>query len=1276
MNVSDRHGLGDRPSSLGKIFGRHPAARRLPSLALAALLFSATAALAQVAADTAVEVSGAVQAAPPKITLSWPAKTSASSIMVYRKAYSATAWGTAIATLAGTATGYADSAVSVGVSYEYRVAAIGGVYSEGYLAAGIQVPLVESRGKVILIVDSSFSTSLAAELDQLEEDLAGDGWVVIRHDVSRTDTVPFVKDLIVRDHARDPVNVKYVFLFGHVPVPYSGEIAPDGHGNHYGAWPADMFYGDMDGVWTDVGNYDSTVAGRQHNVAGDGKYDQSSAPGNIELGVGRVDLANMPAFAPKTETDLLRQYLNKDHNFRQRVTTAQRRGLIDDNFGYFGGEAFAGSGWRNFSAFFGAANVQALDWFTTLATQSYLWAYGCGGGNYTGAGGVGSTSNFKATDTEAVFTMLFGSYFGDWDTQDNFLRAPLATTTWGLTDAWSGRPVWHFHHMGLGAEVGYGALITENNSGLYMGAYGPATHIALMGDPTLRMHVVAPASALTAVPSGGAATLHWTASPDTVLGYNIYRSTSPRGPFTRVNGSLVTGLSYADSAVAALAAGTYTWGVRAVALESGTYYNASQAVFIDAAAGTGAMASDLEIELDAGPSPAVVGSTVTGRVVIANHGPADATGAQWTLSLPAGLSGVSVLPATGCTVTASLVTCNVGGLPRGGRGEYVVTVTASTAGTHTASAAISAVQSDPVAANNAASAPVSVVASAATTTLLSSSLNPSTVGQSVTLTATVTSAAGGQPAGSVSFRDGSTVLGTGALNAAGQATFATSTLALGARTITAAWAGDAHFAASTSAAVMQQVRANTTTTLTSSRNPAVLGAAIVWTAHVASTSGTPTGNVTFSDGGTTLGYVLVDASGNANFVPASLTVGTHSIVAGYIGDTAFNPSTSAALSQVVNAATGAATTATVASSHNPADAGQSVTLTSTVTSGTAGTITGSVSFVSGSIFLGTATVGGGGLASLTTTTIPAGVHPITAVYSGDATYNPSRSTNITQTVRGATTVALTTTLDPSGPGQMVTFTAIASFAGAYIGSPTGTMIFRDGSTTLSTLNVSSGYAFYSTAALAYGSHAITASYSGDSVFVASVSPVLTQAVGFLDVPSTSGFYPFVNTLARNGITSGCGNFDYCPNASATRAQMAVFLLTSKDGSAYTPPACSAPVFPDVPCSSPYAVWVNELSRRGVTSGCGGGQYCPNTAVTRGQMAVLLLRTKDGSTYTPPACTTAPFSDVPCSSTLAIWIQELVHRGITAGCGGGKYCPDSPVTRGQMAVFLVTTFSLT
>ena len=532
---------------------------------------------AQATSDYAVQVTAAVQSSPPRITLAWPLFAGATAHTVYRKAWGSSAWGTAVASLAGSATGWVDNGVVVGTKYEYQVARSAAVAGTGFLATGIELPLVEDRGKVVLVVDSSMAPALAAELARLQADLTGDGWTVLRHDVARGATVPSVKALVKADYDADPTKVNSVFLFGHVPVPYAGSLAPDGHPDHVGAWPADLYYGDMDGAWTDTQNLGGT--GRQNNVAGDGKFDQSYAPGGtIELGVGRVDLADMPAFAPKTETDLLRQYLNKEHGFRVKAWTLPARGLIDDNFGAFGGEAFASTGWRAFSAFFGPANVFALDWFGTLATDGYLWAYGCGGGNFQGAGGVGSTSDFAATDTKTAFTFLFGSYFGDWDVSNDFLRAPLATTTYGLTCAWAGRPAWHVHHMAMGETIGYAARLTQNNSGTYFYGYGPEVHVALMGDPTLRMHVVAPVSNVTATAGAGSAAIAWTASPDTVAGYHVYRGSGAGGPFTRLTPALVAGTSFTDTAAPG---GSTTYLVRAVRLEtsaSGSYWNASTGV--------------------------------------------------------------------------------------------------------------------------------------------------------------------------------------------------------------------------------------------------------------------------------------------------------------------------------------------------------------------------------------------------------------------------------------------------------------------------------------------------------------------------------------------------------------------------------------------------------------------------------------------------------------------------------------------------------------------------
>jgi hypothetical protein len=178
---------------------------------------------------------------------------------------------------------------------------------------------------------------------------------------------------------------------------------------------------------------------------------------------------------------------------------------------------------------------------------------------------------------------------------------------------------------------------------------------------------------------------------------------------------------------------------------------------------------------------------------------------------------------------------------------------------------------------------------------------------------------------------------------------------------------------------------------------------------------------------------------------------------------------------------------------------------------------------------------------------------------------------------------------------------------------------------------------------------------------------------FPDVPNSLNFYPFIENLFHNGITGGCAGGNYCPGNAVTRAQMAVFLLKAEHGSGYTPPACQG-IFPDVTCPSLFADWIEQLAAEGITGGCGGGNYCPDNSVTRAQMAAFLLKAEHGSSYVPPACQ-GIFADVTCPSLFADWIEQLAAENITGGCGGGNYCPDSPNTRGQMAVFLVKTFGL-
>ena len=182
---------------------------------------------------------------------------------------------------------------------------------------------------------------------------------------------------------------------------------------------------------------------------------------------------------------------------------------------------------------------------------------------------------------------------------------------------------------------------------------------------------------------------------------------------------------------------------------------------------------------------------------------------------------------------------------------------------------------------------------------------------------------------------------------------------------------------------------------------------------------------------------------------------------------------------------------------------------------------------------------------------------------------------------------------------------------------------------------------------------------------------------FTDVPFSYWANSYVERLYKAGVTGGClvSPMRYCPATAVTRDQMAVLLLRAKHGSAYTPPAATGTMFADVPENYWAAAWIEQLANEGITTGCGGGNFCPEASVTRDQMAIFLLRSEHGSAYTPPVASGTMFADVPSSHWAAKWIEQLANEGITGGCGGGNYCPNVIVTRDQMAVFLVKAFGL-
>lgn len=445
-----------------------------------------------------------------------------------------------------------------------------------------------NAARVCIIADAAAATALAPELQRFRDDLRREGWSTTLTTVAPSNDprdAPAVRRLIRSIYRSDhPAPLTHVVLVGAIPTPYAGGFRvgtvaepPDGHPEHGGAWASDAYYADMDlspGIdaeeaWTDatVNITDTAVAywERNRNVPGDGKFDQVTVPTDVELAVGRIDMRDMPAFGSTatdrtTEFVLLRRYFDKDHRYRITGRAVPHRAVIDDNFGAFTyveqgllvREAFASSAWRSFAPIMDT--IIPGDWMPetpdrpSLDTLQSLFTYACGGGGFTHCSYVATTDQLVASPLRSVFTMLFGSYFGDVAAPDNIMRATIANNGDALTCVWSGRPHWFLHPMAAGATIGDCLMLAVNNDGTYRGATQRPTdgtsiapfrlgqrgvHVQVVGDPTLRL----PGPTLTTfelpdVAMVGAKNVRVVLAADDAVVVDLSMGPTPDGPWT------------------------------------------------------------------------------------------------------------------------------------------------------------------------------------------------------------------------------------------------------------------------------------------------------------------------------------------------------------------------------------------------------------------------------------------------------------------------------------------------------------------------------------------------------------------------------------------------------------------------------------------------------------------------------------------------------------------------------------------------------------------------
>jgi hypothetical protein len=440
----------------------------------------------------------------PQVVLSWQNDTTASRYVVYKRLYEVDKFEK-LAEVSGGANTFSDLDPMYGKVAEYKVEK---VFSDGkqlistyaYKALAWDANLVSEDWKTLLIlVDNTLAFSISSKLEMYRREIEKQGWRAIYKYVPRVESfnakaVLNNKEMIKAVYKQTP-NLKAILILGRVAIPYSGNTAPDGHGDdnplpHKGAYPADVFYGDLDTRdWTDnkVSN-DKSAFPRQHNYINDGKWDDSNIPSKVELAVGRVDFFDLPFFK-ESEAEMINNYLQKDIDYRSGVMKADNDAILYDGFDSRQA-GYAADGWNNLTSLYGRDNVVEMRVREEIIKNSYEMVYANANGGIDNISDAIYSGEIAEKGYKGIHNMIFGSYNVDWDSESNLLRSIIASKPMALTSVWATRPFWTYFKLGLGETFGEALLSTQNNRSEYVYpsvVYNGGVHIALMGDPTLSL---------------------------------------------------------------------------------------------------------------------------------------------------------------------------------------------------------------------------------------------------------------------------------------------------------------------------------------------------------------------------------------------------------------------------------------------------------------------------------------------------------------------------------------------------------------------------------------------------------------------------------------------------------------------------------------------------------------------------------------------------------------------------------------------------------------------
>lgn len=500
----------------------------------------------------------------------------------------------------------------------------------GELIGSVQKTAVDSRGRVLLMIDSSVGVANALNelspsgdsyLDTLKKDLIGDGWKVTIIQAARQPGNPWTagnplnaewcaavtanKQAILAEFNAPGSDLKGVILLGHVAIPYSGYDAEDGHSDHKGAWPADSYYASTAASgWTDDDEHANGIA-QFANLHRDGKFDQTWLPPlsagsalRLQLWVGRIDFDNLPGI--DSEPNLIKRYIAKSHTYRNGGTRPRDKihlFAMDGNFEMLYPSATVLHsrlyGWKEPWEVFGDIFCMPWAWDSVWGIHG-----GYGGVDRIAYGYNASGVQWSHYSTEwcvqngiHLFYLLRGSYFLDWSLgPNNFIRSCLTSPTHGLigmcADQFYCNPVWQFEALASGGCFGDVLVDTFNQQGVIgRDSNSPSCRTTyILGDPTLRAEVVSPPTNVTTYRDyyTGVVSLSWAASSEPVLGYYVYRADGVNwnvdASFVRRTASLVQTSDFSE--VQPTSAVRYmVRAAKLVTTGSGSYINLSQGAF-------------------------------------------------------------------------------------------------------------------------------------------------------------------------------------------------------------------------------------------------------------------------------------------------------------------------------------------------------------------------------------------------------------------------------------------------------------------------------------------------------------------------------------------------------------------------------------------------------------------------------------------------------------------------------------------------------------------------